>query len=204
MRKELPTVSNNRNSEQSVDFNGVSCPVPLQDYPHIILGHGGGGKLSSELIEHIFLPAFKNKHLAGLGDSTVFNVESGRLAFSTDSFVVQPLFFPGGSIGDLAVNGTVNDVSMSGAKPLYLSAGFIIEEGFPVAQLKRIADDMGAAARRAGLTQLPLTAHANGRLEGNSRTRRLGLRTERDEPPERRHPAVAGAVEREADDEGSC
>ena len=151
MRKELPTVSNNRNSEQSVDFNGVSCPVPLQDYPHIILGHGGGGKLSSELIEHIFLPAFKNKHLAGLGDSTVFNVESGRLAFSTDSFVVQPLFFPGGSIGDLAVNGTVNDVSMSGAKPLYLSAGFIIEEGFPVAQLKRIADDMGAAARRAGV-----------------------------------------------------
>jgi hydrogenase expression/formation protein HypE len=137
--------------EPGVDFNGLSCPVPLQDYPRIILGHGGGGKLSSELIEHIFLPAFENKRLAGLGDSTVFSVERGRLAFSTDSFVVQPLFFPGGSIGDLAVNGTVNDISMSGAKPLYLSAGFIIEEGFPVVQLKRIADDMGVAARKAGV-----------------------------------------------------
>lgn len=147
----MPDQIKNTTEKQSIDFNGVSCPVPLQDYPHIILGHGGGGKLSSELIEHIFLPAFENKHLAGLGDSTVFNVKSGRLAFSTDSFVVQPLFFPGGSIGDLAVNGTVNDISMSGAKPLYLSAGFIIEEGFPVVQLKRIADDMGAAARKAGV-----------------------------------------------------
>ena len=147
----MPSPIEKPSARQSVNFDGMSCPVPLRDYPRIILGHGGGGKLSSELLEHIFLPAFKNKHLAGLGDSTVFSVESGRLAFSTDSFVVQPLFFPGGSIGDLAVNGTVNDISMSGAKPLYLSAGFIIEEGFPVAQLKRIADDMGAAARKAGV-----------------------------------------------------
>ena len=117
----------------------------------MILGHGGGGKLSSELVEHVFLPAFENELLAGLGDSTVFNVAEGRIAFSTDSYVVQPLFFPGGSIGDLAVNGTVNDLSMSGARPLYLSAGFIIEEGFPISQLRKIAEDMGAAARVAGV-----------------------------------------------------
>ncbi len=137
--------------EPPVELGGLSCPLPLQDYPNVILGHGGGGKLSSELVEHIFLPAFENDYLAGLGDSTVFDVHEGRLAFSTDSYVVQPLFFPGGSIGDLAVNGTVNDLSMSGARPQYLSAGFIIEEGFPIAQLKKIADDMGAAARNAGV-----------------------------------------------------
>lgn len=133
------------------DFAGWTCPLPLQDYPHVIMGHGGGGKLSSELVEHIFLPAFHNDHLSQLGDSAVFAVEQGRLAFSTDSYVVQPLFFPGGCIGDLAVHGTVNDLSMSGARPLYLSAGFILEEGFPIAQLKRIADAMGSAARQAGV-----------------------------------------------------
>ncbi len=137
--------------ETSVDFNGMSCPLPLQDYPNVIMGHGGGGKLSSELVEHVFLPAFQNVLLAGLRDSTVFEVDKGRLAFSTDSYVVQPLFFPGGSIGDLAVNGTVNDLSMSGARPLYLSAGFIIEEGFPIARLSQIANDMGVAAREAGV-----------------------------------------------------
>jgi hydrogenase expression/formation protein HypE len=136
---------------QSVTFNLLTCPLPLQDYPNVILGHGGGGKLSSELIEHIFLPAFENEYLSRLGDSAVFDVKQGRLAFSTDSYVVQPLFFPGGSIGDLAVNGTVNDLAMSGACPVYLSAGFILEEGLPIAQLKRIAEDMGAAARRAGV-----------------------------------------------------
>lgn len=133
-------------------FDSVSCPVPLQDYPNIILGHGGGGKLSGELVEHIFLPAFRNDHLAVLSDSAVFEVGNGRLAMSTDSFVVQPLFFPGGSIGDLAVNGTVNDLAMSGAKPLYLSVGFILEEGLPLTQLNRIAQDMGAAARAAEVT----------------------------------------------------
>ena len=145
------TETNEDNTGRTIDFTGLSCPVPLQDYPNVIIGHGGGGKLSSELVEHVFLPAFENEHLAGLGDSTVFNVEKGRLAFSTDSYVVQPLFFPGGSIGDLAVNGTVNDISMSGAVPHYLSAGFIIEEGFPIVQLMKIAEDMGAAARMAGV-----------------------------------------------------
>ncbi len=142
---------NDQQDKPAVSFDGLSCPLPLQDYPNVILGHGGGGKLSSELVEHIFLPAFANDYLAGLGDSTVFDVAAGRLAFSTDSYVVQPLFFPGGSIGDLAVNGTVNDLSMSGARPQYLSAAFIIEEGFPIVQLKKIADDMGAAARAAGV-----------------------------------------------------
>jgi hydrogenase expression/formation protein HypE len=126
--------------------------VPLQDYPQIILGHGGGGKLSAELVEHIFLPAFRNTTLESLPDSAVIDVPPGRLAFSTDSYVVQPLFFPGGCIGELAVHGTINDLAMSGARPLHLSAGFILEEGFAVAQLKQIADRMGAAAAAAGVT----------------------------------------------------
>lgn len=135
----------------SPDMNNMSCPMPMRNYPHVILGHGGGGRLSNELVEDIFLPAFDNATLATLGDSAVFELPPGRLAFSTDSYVVQPLFFPGGSIGSLAVHGTVNDLSMSGAKPVHLSAGFIIEEGFPIDQLKRIADEMGAAARAAGV-----------------------------------------------------
>jgi len=133
------------------DFSAWSCPLPLRDYPNIVLGHGGGGKLSSELVEHLFLPAFRNSALAGLGDAALLQLPSGRLAFSTDSFVVRPLFFPGGSIGDLAVNGTVNDLAVSGARPLYLSAGFILEEGFPLAELARIVDRMAEAARAAGV-----------------------------------------------------
>lgn len=140
------------NEPLSARFSGLSCPLPLRDYPHIVLGHGGGGKLSAELVEHVFLPAFQNDRLAAMGDCSVFDMPAGRLAMSTDSYVVQPLFFPGGSIGELAVNGTVNDLSMSGAQPLYLSAGFILEEGFPIAQLIQIANQMGAAARRAGVT----------------------------------------------------
>ncbi|QEG02251.1 Hydrogenase expression/formation protein HypE [Stieleria maiorica] len=142
--------------DKTIEFSGLVCPVPLQDYPNIILGHGGGGKLSADLVQHVFLPAFQNDHLAVLGDSAVFQLAGvqlagQRLAMSTDSYVVRPLFFPGGSIGDLVVNGTVNDLAMSGATPLYLTAAFILEEGFPIAQLKRIADAMGAAARRAGV-----------------------------------------------------
>lgn len=134
------------------DLSQWSCPLPLRDYPLIVMGHGGGGKLSSELIEHIFLPSFRNPNLEVMGDSAVLTMPPGRLAFSTDSYVVQPLFFPGGCIGDLAVNGTVNDISMSGAKPLYLSAGFILEEGFSIAHLAAIAERMGRAARVAGVT----------------------------------------------------
>jgi hydrogenase expression/formation protein HypE len=129
-----------------------SCPLPLRDHPQIVLGHGGGGKLSAELIEHLFLPRFGNPALNALGDSTQLRLPSTRIAVSTDSYVVQPLFFPGGSIGDLAINGTVNDLAMSGARPLYLTVGFILEEGLSLNDLTRIVDDMARAASLAGVT----------------------------------------------------
>ncbi|MBK9121882.1 MAG: hydrogenase expression/formation protein HypE [Chloroflexi bacterium] len=132
-------------------MDGWVCPLPLRDHPNVILGHGGGGKLSSELVEHIFLPAFRNDALQNLGDSAVVHIGGQRLAMSTDSFVVRPLFFPGGSIGELAINGTVNDLAMSGATPLYLSVGFIVEEGLPIATLGTIVERMAAAARAAGV-----------------------------------------------------
>jgi hydrogenase expression/formation protein HypE len=133
-----------------------SCPAPLRDYPHVILGHGGGGALSRDLIEGIFLPAFSNPLLDRLGDSTVLDMAGdlaggGRLALSTDSYVVRPLFFPGGSIGELAVNGTVNDLAMSGAIPKVLTCGFILEEGLPIAELAAVVERMAAAARAAGV-----------------------------------------------------
>jgi hydrogenase expression/formation protein HypE len=133
------------------DFSNWSCPLPLVGYPTIVMGHGGGGKLGNELVEHLFLPAFRNAALENLGDAAVLDLPAGRLAMSTDSFVVQPLFFPGGSIGELAVNGTVNDLAVSGADPKYLSASFILEEGFPLAQLAAIVEAMAAAAATAGV-----------------------------------------------------
>src|ERR1035441_1191029 len=133
------------------DFSNWSCPLPLVGYPSIVMGHGGGGKLGNELVEHLFLPAFRNPALENLGDAAVFDLDSGRLAMSTDSFVVQPLFFPGGSIGALAVNGTVNDLAVSGADPKFLSASFILEEGFPLAQLAAIVEAMAQAAATAGV-----------------------------------------------------
>ncbi len=140
------------NQPTDLNFEGWSCPLPLRDYPNIVMGHGGGGKLSAELIEHLFLPAFKNEALENLGDSSVVSLAAHkRIAVSTDSFVVRPLVFPGGSIGDLAVNGTVNDLAMSGATPLYLTAGFILEEGLAMEQLGRIVNDMAAAAHAAGV-----------------------------------------------------
>lgn len=133
------------------DFANWSCPLPLRDYPAIVMGHGGGGKLGNELVEHLFLPAFRNPALENLGDAAVIEMGSGRLAMSTDSFVVQPLFFPGGSIGALAVNGTVNDLAVSGADPKFLSASFILEEGFPLSQLATVVDEMAKAAAIAGV-----------------------------------------------------
>jgi hydrogenase expression/formation protein HypE len=133
------------------DFSTWSCPLPLADYPSIVMGHGGGGKLSSELVEHLFLPAFRNPALESLGDAALIELPPGRIAMTSDSFVVQPLFFPGGSIGSLAVNGTVNDLAVSGAEPKFLSTSFILEEGFPLAQLAAIVDDMAAAAAQAGV-----------------------------------------------------
>ena len=138
-------------SSGAPDFSNWTCPLPLKDYPSIVMGHGGGGKLGNELVEHLFLPAFRNPELENLGDAAVFEVGSGKLAMSTDSFVVQPLFFPGGSIGELAVNGTVNDLAVSGAEPRFLSASFILEEGFPLSQLAAIVAAMAEAAKTAGV-----------------------------------------------------
>jgi len=138
-------------SKSIPDFSNWSCPLPLAGYPAIVMGHGGGGKLGNELVEHLFLPAFRNPALENLGDAAVLNLPSGRLAMSTDSFVVQPLFFPGGSIGELAVNGTVNDLAVSGAVPRFLSTSFILEEGLPLAQLAAIVDSMAKAASIAGV-----------------------------------------------------
>jgi hydrogenase expression/formation protein HypE len=118
----------------------------------ITLAHGSGGKATHTLIEAIFLEAFRNPLLEPLEDQAILSVAGARLAFTTDSYVVSPLFFPGGDIGDLAVNGTVNDLAVSGARPLYLSAGFILEEGFPVADLERIVASMAKAAANAGVT----------------------------------------------------
>ncbi len=133
------------------DFSNWTCPLPLRDYPAIVMGHGGGGKLGNELVEHLFLPAFRNPALENLGDAAVLDLDSGRLAMSPDSFVVQPLFFPGGSIGALAVNGTVNDLAVSGADPKFLSASFILEEGFPLEQLAAVVQAMADAATTAGV-----------------------------------------------------
>jgi hydrogenase expression/formation protein HypE len=150
------------------DFSNWSCPLPLVGYPNIVMGHGGGGKLGNELVEHMFLPAFRNRALEHLGDAAVLDLVGGRLAMSTDSFVVQPLFFPGGSIGELAVNGTVNDLAVSGAVPRFLSASFILEEGFPLAQLAAIVEAMSKAAAAAqvqivtGDTKVVERGHGDG------------------------------------------
>ncbi len=128
-----------------------TCPAPIPAKDTVLLGHGSGGQLSAELLRDIFLPAFANPVLSRLEDQAVLEVAGARLAFTTDSFVVKPLFFRGGDIGSLAVHGTVNDLAMGGARPLALSAAFILEEGFPLADLRRIAESMAQAAARAGV-----------------------------------------------------
>lgn len=128
-----------------------SCPIPISQYPHVLMAHGGGGKLMQQLLDNVFGPAFHNPILAARHDSAQFNVPPGRLAMTTDSYVVRPLFFPGGDIGSLAVHGTVNDLAMSGARPLYLSCGFIIEEGLPMETLWRVVMSMRDAAQRCGV-----------------------------------------------------
>src|SRR6201996_343440 len=128
-----------------------SCPIPLFEHKQIVLGHGSGGKLTADLIDQVFLPAFQNPVLNKLDDQAVVTVGGARLAFTTDSFVVTPIFFPGGDIGRLAVHGTVNDLAMSGARPLYLSAAFILEEGLAVEDLRRVVESMREAAAQAGV-----------------------------------------------------
>ena len=128
-----------------------TCPAPLPAKDRILLGHGSGGRLSADLLREIFLPAFHNPVLAQLNDQAVVSVEGVRLAFTTDSFVVNPLFFPGGDIGSLAVYGTVNDLAMGGAAPLFLSASFIIEEGLPLETLRRVVFSLRQAAEKVGV-----------------------------------------------------
>lgn len=129
----------------------AECPLPIFDHPQIVLGHGGGGKLSAELIEKVFVKRFANPTIESMNDSAVLEIGGTRLAFTTDSFVVTPIFFPGGDIGSLAVNGTVNDLAMVGATPLYLSAAFILEEGLLATDLIRVVDSMQSAALQAGV-----------------------------------------------------
>ena len=128
-----------------------SCPLPIFEHKQIVLGHGSGGKLTAELIDKVFRPAFTNPILDKLDDQAVVEVNGTRLAFTTDSFVVTPIFFPGGDIGRLAINGTVNDLAMSGARPLYLAAAFILEEGLAADDLRRVVESMRDAATEAGV-----------------------------------------------------
>ncbi len=136
---------------QPPDFDQRTCPLPLMDHETIQLAHGAGGRLSADLIEKLILPRFSSKELDRLEDQAVLDLPPGRLAFSTDTFVVNPIFFPGGDIGDLAINGTVNDVAMSGAEVAALSVGFVLEEGLPMADFHRILCSMEKAAAKAGV-----------------------------------------------------
>ena len=127
------------------------CPMPVLDHKVVILGHGSGGTLTTQLIEGIFLPAFGNPVLDRMDDQAVLPFSGGRIAFTTDSYVVTPVFFPGGDIGSLALHGTVNDLAMCGARPLWISAAFILEEGLPLDDLRRVVLSMRAAAHAAGV-----------------------------------------------------
>ena len=127
------------------------CPLPLFEHPQIVMGHGSGGKLSAELIEKVFVSSFRNPTLECMNDQAALTIAGARLAFTTDSFVVTPIFFPGGDIGSLAVNGTVNDLAMGGARPLYLAAAFILEEGLATDDLRRVVESMRVAAAQAGV-----------------------------------------------------
>jgi hydrogenase expression/formation protein HypE len=131
---------------------GLACPLPITDYKSVLLAHGGGGKLTQQMIQRMFLPQFDNPMLAPLHDGAVFAIGSAKFAFSTDSYVISPIFFPGGDIGTLAVNGTVNDLAMCGARPLYLSCAFIIEEGLAMDDLWRVVLSMQQAAKQAGVS----------------------------------------------------
>jgi hydrogenase expression/formation protein HypE len=148
----------------------ADCPVPIGERDEIVLGHGSGGKLSARLLETLILPAFGNPALAALDDQAILPLAAGggaRLAFTTDSFVVTPIFFPGGDIGELAVNGTVNDLAMGGAEPKYLSLAFILEEGLAIDELRRVIDSARRAAERAGVSIVTGDTKVVGRGSGD-------------------------------------
>jgi hydrogenase expression/formation protein HypE len=159
MRRVLPLRAGPRMS--------TVCPLPIADYPSVVLAHGGGGRLSKQLIDTVFLGAYGNDLLAQLHDGAVLDVAAGRIAFSTDSYVIDPPFFPGGDIGSLAVHGTINDLAMCGARPIALSAGYILEEGFPMQDLWRIASSMRDAAAAAGVPIVTGDTKVVGRGKGD-------------------------------------
>ena len=145
-RRQLPLADREQQVLDRIDRARRRRPKVREE--RITMSHGSGGKATHTLIEAVFLDAFRNPLLEPLEDAAQLTVGGARIALTTDSYVVSPLFFPGGDIGDLAVNGTVNDLSVAGARPLYLSAGFILEEGFPIADLQRVTESMRAAAER--------------------------------------------------------
>jgi hydrogenase expression/formation protein HypE len=145
----------------------ADCPLPPGESQEILLGHGSGGKLSSRLIERLILPAFENPMLAPLDDQAIVSIDGARLAFTTDSYVVTPIFFPGGDIGELAVNGTVNDLVMGGARPLFLSLAFILEEGLAMADLERVIASARRAAERASVQIVTGDTKVVGRGSGD-------------------------------------
>jgi len=138
-----------KDEQSKQDEISLSCPIPITEYPHVLLAHGGGGKLSHTLIEKLFVSTFNNPMLDARHDGAVFQIGNCKVAISTDSYVVKPLFFPGGDIGSLAVHGTVNDLAMCGARAMFLSAGFVLEEGVPMETLWRITRSMQEAAAAA-------------------------------------------------------
>ena len=138
--------------KNKIDFaDGLACPIPKSDYDRVLLAHGGGGTLSHQLISKMFFSHFDNNLLNEQHDSAIFNIEKGKIAFTTDSYVVQPIFFPGGDIGELAVYGTINDLTAAGAKAKFISVGFIIEEGFLMEDLWRVVQSIKRAADIAGV-----------------------------------------------------
>jgi hydrogenase expression/formation protein HypE len=139
------------NDDNKASFEQLACPLPLPAQDKVLLGHGSGGRLSAELLQKIFLPALQNPALNSLNDQALLSVDGVGLAFTTDSFVVKPLFFPGGDIGSLAVNGTINDLAVGGAEPLFLSAAFILEEGLPLETLRQVVASLARAAQEAGV-----------------------------------------------------
>jgi hydrogenase expression/formation protein HypE len=152
-------------SAKSAPF--TDCPLPVTEAREILLGHGSGGKLTSRLIETLIVPAFTNPMLDALDDQARFSIDGARLAFTTDSYVVTPIFFPGGDIGTLAVNGTVNDLAMGGARPLFLSLAFILEEGLAVEDLARVVESARLAADRASVRIVTGDTKVVGRGSGD-------------------------------------
>jgi hydrogenase expression/formation protein HypE len=147
----VPAGLDEREKDTTAPRSFGECPLPIFEHPQIVMGHGSGGKLSAELIEKVFVNSFRNPALECRNDQAALDVAGARIAFTTDSFVVTPIFFPGGDIGSLAVNGTVNDLAVGGAKPLYLAAAFILEEGLATQELQQVVESMRVAAALAGV-----------------------------------------------------